>query len=67
MVAGESLFFLVVAGQPELSHNGVLAEWWLESHWVVGGGWTARVVTSLLSGGWKASGFFFGWMVAGKP
>ena len=52
---------------PELSHNGVLAEWWLESHWVVGGGWTARVVTSLLSGGWKASGFFFGWMVAGKP
>jgi len=39
---------LVVAGQPELSHNAVLAEWWLESHWLFGGGWTARVVTALL-------------------
>ena len=54
----------MVAGQPELSHNAVLAEWWLESHLLFGGGWTARVVTALLNGGWKAIGFF---VLAGQP
>jgi len=41
----ESHCLVVMAGQPELSHSGVLAEWWLESHWLFGGGWAARIVT----------------------
>jgi len=58
----------MVAGKP------LAFWWWLDSkgchsiavsHWLFCGGWTARVVTSLLNGGWKATNF--GWVVAGKP
>jgi len=28
-----------------VTHNGVLAEWWLGSHCFFGGGWAARIVT----------------------
>ena len=55
----------MVAGQPELSHNGILAGWWLHGCHIIAEWWLESQCLFLWVGGWKA--MRCAGIVAGQP